>query len=75
MLYITRKLDGDFQHEVHYQQMKIRKISLKQFHSIDCPVCHAGAGERCKLQAGGPRNAPHRDRKLLAVDAKKKASR
>lgn len=52
-------------------QRKVRlassQITLKQFHSIDCPVCLAGPGKRCRLQAGGLRNDPHWLRKHMAI--------
>ena len=46
---------------------KRNTIALKQIHSIGCPFCKAGPGKRCRLQAGGLRSSPHRDRKLAAA--------
>ena len=39
---------------------------------MPCPACGVAAGKRCVLGAGGPRNEPRTDRKLLAAEAMEK---
>jgi len=39
------------------------------FHSVACPTCSVGPGQRCLLHSGGPRTEPHIDRKLAAIEA------
>jgi hypothetical protein len=58
--------------KAHHTQMKKAGITLKQFHSIRCPVCHAGAGKRCITLSGRQRNEPHLTRKQAARGAIKK---
>ena len=52
--------------------MKIRDLSPKQLISVLCPTCGVAAGKRCQLSLGDPRNEPHLDRKLSAVEAIRK---
>jgi hypothetical protein len=49
--------------------MKIGKLTRKQLASVPCPMCGVPAGQRCRLQAGGLRIEPHKDRKLAAAEA------
>jgi hypothetical protein len=39
---------------------------------VPYPTCGVAAGKRCVLGAGGPRNEPHTDRKLLSAEAMEK---
>jgi hypothetical protein len=48
--------------------MKIRALTKDQLLSVPCPACGAAIKERCELNAGDPRNEPHRDRKFIAAD-------
>jgi len=48
--------------------MKGKKPTLKQIHAIPCPTCGADPGEKCELNSGQPRTAPHCDRRLIAAD-------
>ena len=48
--------------------MKGKELTLKQKFSVACPMCGVAAGKRCILAAGGLRNEPHPDRKLLAAE-------
>lgn len=36
--------------------------------AVRCPTCGAKPGEKCELATGQPRSAPHRDRRLEALD-------
>jgi len=49
--------------------MKATQPTLKQQSSVACPTCGVAAGKRCILVAGGLRNEPHSNRKLVAVEA------
>jgi hypothetical protein len=57
----------------HFQSnlihMTMRELTQKQLSSVPCPTCGASVGERCILHSGGPRSAPHVDRKLSAAEA------
>ena len=48
--------------------MKIGKLTRKQLASVHCPMCGVPVGQRCRLQAGGLRVEPHKDRKLIAAE-------
>jgi len=54
--------------EQRRQELKTKQLTQKQQSSVACPTCHVVAGKRCVLVAGGPRNEPHKDRKLLAAE-------
>jgi hypothetical protein len=41
--------------------------ALKQQSSVACPTCGVAAGKPCVLGAGGLRNEPHANRKLMAA--------
>ena len=43
-------------------------MSPKTVLNIPCPTCGAGAGSKCELGSGQPRNRPHRDRRLTAKE-------
>lgn len=49
--------------------MKTKKLTRKQISSVRCPTCGVAVGKRCILVAGGARNEPHGNRKLLAAKA------
>jgi hypothetical protein len=49
--------------------MKTKQPTLKQQSSVACPTCGVAAGKRCVLGAGGLRNEPHANRRLLAAVA------
>ncbi len=49
--------------------MKTKELTRKQILSARCPTCGVAVGKRCILVAGGPRNEPHGNRKLLAAEA------
>ena len=53
--------------------MKTKKPALKQQSSVACPAGGVTAGKRCVLGAGGLRNEPHPNRKLLVVAAMEQA--
>ena len=46
---------------------QLEKLSL----NVPCPTCGAAAGQKCELNSGQPRTAPHRDRRLEAADSEK----
>jgi hypothetical protein len=46
---------------------QLEKLSL----SVPCPTCGAAPGQKCELNSGQPRTAPHRDRRLEAADSEK----
>jgi hypothetical protein len=48
--------------------MKTKQLTRKQISSVSCPVCGVAVGKRCILIAGGARNEPHGNRKLLAAE-------
>ena len=52
--------------------MKVSDLTRKQLSSVRCPTCGAAVGERCVLNAGGPRFEPHPDRKLSAAETVEK---
>jgi hypothetical protein len=37
--------------------------------AVPCPTCGVAAGKGCVLHSGQPRNDPHLDRKLRAIEA------
>ena len=43
---------------------QLEKLSL----SVPCPTCGAAPGQKCELNTGRARTAPHRDRRLNAAD-------
>lgn len=49
--------------------MKTRTLTAKQLSSIPCPTCGVAAGHSCVLYSGGPRFAPHVDRRYSAIAA------
>jgi len=49
--------------------MKRRELTPKQLSAVACPTCGAAVGERCELNSGAPRFAPHVDRKFAALEA------
>ena len=55
--------------------MKKKELTPKQLLSVRCPTCGVAAGKRCVLHSGGPRNEPHVDRKLAAMEALEKKFR
>jgi hypothetical protein len=42
--------------------------TFQQIQAVPCPTCGAEPGEKCELNSGQPRTAPHRDRRLAAED-------
>jgi len=46
--------------------------TLRQESSVACPTFGGAAGKRCVLAAGGLRNEPRADRKLLTAEAPEK---
>jgi hypothetical protein len=46
---------------------QLEKLSL----NVPCPTCGAAPGQKCELNTGQPRTAPHRDRRLSAADKEK----
>ena len=50
----------------------MKQLTRKQLSSVCCPTCGVAAGKRCVLVAGGLRNEPHGNRKLLAAEALEK---
>ena len=46
---------------------QLEKLSL----NVPCPTCGAAPGQKCELNTGQPRTAPHRDRRLNAADKEK----
>ncbi|MHB8501572.1 MAG: zinc finger domain-containing protein [Candidatus Acidiferrales bacterium] len=54
------------------QEMRTKQPTLRQQSSVACPTCGVAAGKRCVLAAGGPRNGPHRNRKVAAAEAVEK---
>jgi hypothetical protein len=46
----------------------MKKLSPKQVLAVRCPTCGAKPGEKCELSTGLPRNSPHRDRRLDAIE-------
>jgi len=48
--------------------MRMNDMTPELFHSVACPTCKVGSGERCLLHSGGLRNEPHIDRKLAAIE-------
>jgi len=49
--------------------MKSRNLTAKQLSSVPCPTCGVAAGNSCVLHSGGPRSAPHVDRRFCAADS------
>jgi len=49
--------------------MRMRNVTGKIFLAVPCPACGVAAGVRCLLHSRGPRNEPHTDRKLTAIEA------
>jgi hypothetical protein len=49
--------------------MKVKELKQKQLFSVPCPTCGAAVGQPSELIAGGKRNDPHPDRKLVAAEA------
>jgi hypothetical protein len=50
--------------------MKKSDLTAKQKLFVPCPVCAAGASERCKMYSGfGARNEAHPERKYFAMQA------
>ena len=45
------------------------RLGMEQIRAVRCTTCGAEAGEKCELNPGQPRTAPHRDRRLAAADA------
>ena len=43
---------------------QLEKLSLR----VSCPTCGAGPRQKCELNSGQPRTAPHRDRRLSAIE-------
>ena len=43
---------------------QLEKLSLR----VSCPTCGAGPRQKCELNSGQPRTAPHRDRRLSAAE-------
>jgi hypothetical protein len=52
--------------------MKIKQQARKQLSSVRCPTYGVAAGKGCVLVAGGLRNEPDGNRKLLAAEALEK---
>lgn len=52
--------------------MKVKELTRKQMFFVASPTCGVATGKQCVLIAGGLRNEPHTDRKLLAAEAMKK---
>jgi hypothetical protein len=52
--------------------MKTNQPTLKQQSSVASPTCDVPARECCVLAAGGPRNEPHRNRRVAAAEALEK---
>ncbi len=48
--------------------MKTNQPTLKQQSSVASPTCDVAARECCVLAAGGPRNEPHRNRRVVAAE-------
>ena len=46
---------------------ELEKVSL----TVPCPTCGAAPGQKCELNSGQPRTAPHRDRRSNAADKEK----
>ena len=44
------------------------RLGMEQIRAVPCPTCGAEPGEKCELNSGQPRTAPHRDRRLAATD-------
>jgi len=50
-------------------QLNMREyLTLEQIQAVPCPTCGAQPGEKCELNSGQARTAPHRDRRLTAED-------
>ena len=47
-----------------------RELSPKEVLAIRCPTCGAAPKEKCELSTGQARTEPHRDRRLIAADAR-----
>jgi hypothetical protein len=48
--------------------MRIVDLTPAELQAVQCPTCGVDVGMRCRLHAGGPRNEPHVDRKLAAME-------
>jgi hypothetical protein len=44
------------------------RLGMEQIRAVRCPTCGAEPGEKCELNTGQPRTAPHRDRRLATED-------
>jgi hypothetical protein len=44
------------------------RLPIEQIETVPCPTCGAKPGEKCELNSGEARTAPHRDRRLTAED-------
>jgi hypothetical protein len=51
-----------------------RELSPKEVLAVPCPTCGAAPKEKCELSTGQPRTEPHRDRRLIAADARSEMS-
>ncbi len=47
-----------------------KALTPKKILAIRCPTCGAAPKEKCELSTGQPRTEPHRDRRLIAADAR-----
>jgi hypothetical protein len=61
-------LFAGLQHNLGMQLNMREYLKLEQIHAVPCPTCGAKAGEKCELNSGQARTAPHRDRRLNAED-------
>ena len=49
--------------------MRMGDLNPKLVLAVPCPTCGVAAGEGCALHSGQPRNDPHLDRKLRAIES------
>src|SRR5882724_8944102 len=49
--------------------MRMRDMTSRLLLAGPCPTCGVAVGKGCVLHSGQPRNEPHLDRKLCAIEA------